>query len=272
MAKKKSPAAASYFSHISDLFTAAERKLLDSSIGASLAKATHAQIDAAAAKARTLRDKWRDLSAAQGRVSKRGSGDRTGVPARSVEKATAFHECVERFETRLAELVGGFGGAIRKTTTARAKARDKTIAGRKARRTAIKPEAPAPRVKPIPAPAPIAKVAVPKSRPAKVARKAKPAPASKPAAVPAAPTAVAVPPVAAPRTVRTISKKTHIDRLGVSGRTGTQSVRLDQAKQRSALTDAKAGRLALKGADTRRAAHTMSRGKKNQARRDSRSR
>jgi len=270
---KKSAATTSPFAHLRDLFTAAERKVLDSSFGTALASATHTQIEAATKQARVLRDKWRDLTAGQGRKTKRAAAPVTEANSRSHEKADVFHAAVDRLENRLGELAAAVGGMLPgKGTTARAKARDKTIAGRKARRTAIKPEAPAPRVKPIPAPAPIAKVAVPKSRPAKVARKAKPAPASKPAAVPAAPTAVAVPPVAAPRTVRTISKKTHIDRLGVSGRTGTQSVRLDQAKQRSALTAAKAGRLALKGADTRRAAHTMSRGKKNQARRDSRSR
>ena len=45
---------------------------------------------------------------------------------------------------------------------------------------------------------------------------------------------------------------------------------LDRAKQRSALTAAKAGRLKLEGANTRRLGHTVARGKRQQAKRDGR--
>ena len=159
---KKSTVPASPFAHMLELFTAAERKLLDSSIGAALAKATHAQVDDAARKARVLRDKWRDLSAAHGRKTKRAGGSNV-VTDRSSDKAAVFHDAVERFEARLRDLVSSVGSAIPKTTTARAKARDKTIAGRAARRTSTKPAAPETSFAPIAPPAPRTKVPVPKA-------------------------------------------------------------------------------------------------------------
>jgi hypothetical protein len=261
---KKSTVPASPFAHMLELFTAAERKLLDSSIGAALAKATHAQVDDAARKARVLRDKWRDLSAAHGRKTKRAGGSNV-VTDRSSDKAAVFHDAVERFEARLRDLVSSVGSAIPKTTTARAKARDKTIAGRAARRTSTKPAAPETSFAPIAPPAPRTKVPVPKAPARKTAPSAKAGPVAKPAVAPAAPPAPKKP-------VATISKKARIDRSGVFGLAGTQRVGLDRSKQRSAITAAKAGRLAQKGVNTRRAAHTISRGKKNQARRDGRSR
>ena len=109
MARQSAP---SPFAHIRDLFTAAERKILDSSFGHALARATHDQIHAASRQARILRDKWRDLSAAQGRKTKRTKGATSPANARSHEKADAFHAAVERFEKRLAELVATVGATI----------------------------------------------------------------------------------------------------------------------------------------------------------------
>ena len=63
---KKSTATTSPFDHLRELFTAAERRVLDSSFGTALASATHTQIEAATKQARVLRDKWRDLTAGQG--------------------------------------------------------------------------------------------------------------------------------------------------------------------------------------------------------------
>lgn len=250
---RKSQQPAAPFAHLLDLFTAAERKLLDSSIGTSLAKATHAQLDSAAAKARSLRDKWRDLSASQGRSSKRAATGTAGANARSHEKAAVFHDAVERIEKRIAEVVAGLGGMVRKTTTARAKARDKTIAGRASRRTTPKPEIPARPIAAIPAPPVQTKVAVPKA----------------PAVATVKPAAKVV---AAKKPTRTVSKKARVDRSAIAGPASVQSLGLDRGKQRAAATAAKAGRIKLKGADTRRAGHTMARGKRTQARRDMRSR
>lgn len=52
----------------------------------------------------------------------------------------------------------------------------------------------------------------------------------------------------------------------------TQAIRFDGAKQRSALTAAKAGRIKMQGLDTQRGSHIAARGRRAQARRDMRSR
>jgi len=261
---KKSPAAPSPFAHLRDLLTAAERKVLDSSFGSALANATHAQVEAATKQARVLRDKWRDLTAGQERKTKRAAGPVKGANSRSHEKADVFHEAVDRLEKRLGELVAAVGGMLPgKGTTARAKARDKKLSGRAARRTAERPVAPA---------APARTILPPPAR-TKVALPPAPRRGAKPAAVVAAPVAAAtVAPVkrkpAKPAAV--ISKKARVNRAALAPAAGAQGIPLDRSKQRSALTAAKAGRLKLKGADTRRVGHTVARGKRQQAKRDGR--
>lgn len=255
MARHSAP---SPFAHIRDLFTAAERKILDSSFGSALARATHDQLNAASRQARSLRDKWRDLSASQGRKTKRASGAASTANARSNDKADAFHAAVERFEKRLAELVTTVGATIGgKGTHPRAKARDKKIASRASRRTAPRPEKPvAATPRPAAAPAP------------------KPAPAVKPAAAAPAARPPVVKPIAAPAAPRgrVISKKARVSRAGLVPQTGTQPVGLDRAKQRSARSAAKAGTFTLGGAKTRRTTHLVATTKRNQARRDGRKR
>lgn len=261
---KKSAATPSPFAHLRDLFTAAEKKVLDSSFGTALANATHTQLDAATKQARLLRDKWRDLTAGQGRKTKRTAGSAAGANSRSHEKADVFHEAVERLEKRLGELAAAVGGMLPgKGTTARAKARDKKIAGRAARRTAERPVAPAVS-RPIAAPVARAKVALPPAP----RRGAKPAPVAVPASAPAPAVAVAKPKAAKPAPA--ISKKARVNRAAIAPAAGAQGVAIDRTKQRAAVTAAKAGRLKLKGADTRRAGHVQARGKRQQARRDGR--
>lgn len=254
MARKSSPTP-SPFAHIRELFTAAERRVLDSSFGSALSSATHAGIQAASRQARTLRDKWRDLAAAQGRKTKRASTATSNVNARSHEKADAFHGAVERLEQRLAELVATVGAGVGgKGTHPKAKARDKKIAGRATRRTTAKPEAPAPAAR-----RPTPKVAVTKSV----------APA-----VPVRPAAPAAPAAAAPRTPakKTISRKARVNRAALVPQAGTQGVRFDLGTQRSARTAAKAKRFEIQGSKTKRSAHLVATGKRNQARRDGRKR
>ncbi len=255
MAKKPSD---SPFAHALELFTAAERKILDASVATALAKAKHTQVEAATLKARVLRDKWRDLVNAQGRQTKRSAASTPDANARTQQKADLFGEAVERLETRLAELAAATGGVLPgKGTTTRAKARDKKISGRAARRTTARPEAPATVAKAAAAPA----------------AKAKPTTSKIVALLPAAraPRAskLAAKPVAKP-VAKTVSKKALVKRATLASPFGTQSIQLDRSKQQKAVAAAKAGK--LKGLDTRRAGHAMSRGTKNQARRDSRGR
>lgn len=74
--------------------------------------------------------------------------------------------------------------------------------------------------------------------------------------------------------VKAISKKARqaaaLDSLAKSP--ATQAIRFDKAKQRSALTAAKAGRVKMQGLDTQRVSHIAARGRRAQARRDMRSR
>jgi hypothetical protein len=60
--------------------TAAEQRVLDNSVGSSLATATRNQLQAAIKQTRALRDKWRDLFNRQSLTTKKGS-TRTNDPA-----------------------------------------------------------------------------------------------------------------------------------------------------------------------------------------------
>ena len=88
-----------------DLLTGAEKKFFDSSFGASLTKATQAQVQSAVKQARILRNKWRDLYQEQTRSSKRGGKPAAGAGnARTQHKHELFAGAVERFEKRLSDL------------------------------------------------------------------------------------------------------------------------------------------------------------------------
>jgi hypothetical protein len=199
-----------------DLLTGAEKKFFDSSFGASLTKATQAQVQSAVKQARILRNKWRDLYQEQTRSSKRGGKPAAGAGnARTQHKHELFAGAVERFEKRLSDLKEYVAEAV------------------SAPKAAAKP----------------AKKAV-----------AKPAVAKK--------TKVSAKPVKA------ISKKARqaASLTTLAKSPATQAIRFDGAKQRSALTAAKAGRIKLQGLDTQRVSHIAARGRRAQARRDMRSR
>ena len=206
------------------LLTKAEKSFLDSSIGQSLAKATHVQVQAAAKQARVLRKKWRDLYESQMRSTKRTAGAATRpTNARSLEKHNLFSAAVIRLEKRLAELAS----LVTSSPVSKSLAK-KTVAASK-------------------------KVGLVAKR-VKVAAQAKIAPRAKNAArVSARASRAAV-------------------RADLSALSTTQAIQFDRAKQRSALTAAKAGRIKQEGLGTRRLGHAASRGKRTQARRDTRSR
>ena len=75
MAKSRKPASkpATTLDQIRSLLTSAEQKVVHSSMGAAIAKATKEQVEAAMSRARSLRDKWRDLHENQTRSTKRSS-------------------------------------------------------------------------------------------------------------------------------------------------------------------------------------------------------
>ena len=206
------------------LLTKAEKSFLDSSIGQSLAKATHVQVQAAAKQARVLRKKWRDLHESQMRSTKRTAGAATRpTNARSLEKHNLFSAAVIRLEKRLAELAS----LVTSSPVSKSLAK-KTVAASK-------------------------KVGLVAKR-VKVAAQAKIAPRAK---------------IAARVSARASRAAVRAD---LSALSTTQAIQFDRVKQRSALTAAKAGRIKQEGLGTRRLGHAASRGKRAQARRDTRSR
>ena len=206
------------------LLTKAEKSFLDSSIGQSLAKATHVQVQAAAKQARVLRKKWRDLYESQMRSTKRTAGAATRpTNARSLEKHNLFSDAVVRLEKRLVELAS----LVTSSPVSKSLAK-KTVAASK-------------------------KVGLVAKR-VKVAAQAKIAPRAK---------------IAARVSARASRAAVRAD---LSALSTTQAIQFDRVKQRSALTAAKAGRIKQEGLGTRRLGHAASRGKRAQARRDTRSR
>ena len=206
------------------LLTKAEKSFLDSSIGQSLAKATHVQVQAAAKQARVLRKKWRDLYESQMRSTKRTAGAATRpTNARSLEKHNLFSAAVIRLEKRLAELAS----LVTSSPVSKSLAK-KTVAASK-------------------------KVGLVAKR-VKVAAQAKIAPRAK---------------IAARVSARASRAAVRAD---LSALSTTQAIQFDRVKQRSALTAAKAGRIKQEGLGTRRLGHAAARGKRTQARRDTRSR
>ena len=206
------------------LLTKAEKIFLDSSIGQSLAKATHVQVQAAAKQARVLRKKWRELYESQMRSTKRTAGAATRpTNARSLEKHNLFSDAVVRLEKRLAELAS----LVTSSPVSKSLAK-KTVAASK-------------------------KVGLVAKR-VKVAAQAKIAPRAK---------------IAARVSARASRAAVRAD---LSALSTTQAIQFDRVKQRSALTAAKAGRIKQEGLGTRRLGHAAARGKRAQARRDTRSR
>ncbi|MCX7417012.1 MAG: hypothetical protein NTY25_11050 [Planctomycetia bacterium] len=206
------------------LLTKAEKMFLDSSIGQSLAKATHVQVQAAAKQARVLRKKWRDLHESQMRSTKRSAGAATRpTNARSLEKHNLFSAAVVRLEKRLAELAS----LVTSSPVSKSLAK-KTVAASK-------------------------KVGLVAKR-VKVAAQSKIAPRAK---------------IAARVSARASRAAVRAD---LSALSTTQAIQFDRVKQRSALTAAKAGRIKQEGLGTRRLGHAAARGKRTQARRDTRSR
>lgn len=249
-----------------ELFTAAEKRVFDSSLGHALAKATHDQVQAASKQARALRDKWHALSATQQRTNKRAASRVDVAAGRSREKLDLFHGVVARLEKRLGELSASVSHAVAAIGSRAAKpvrlkidpgqkGRGKKIVTRAARRTAAKPVAP--------------------SRPAAVALPAAPK-AVAPAAKAVQPTAKGLVAAATPVVKQrpAVSKKVRNAgaRAQLTALAGNQAIRFDKTKQRSALTAAKSRRLAIEGLDTRRSGHAAARVRMKQAKRDQRSR
>lgn len=252
----KTRTAPSALDQVRALLTSAEQKVLASSMGATIAKATREQVEAAMKRARGLRDKWRDLHATQARSTKRTPKAGSAVNERTKAKHDVFDGAVKRLEARLAELtagvkavVGGQAARLSAATKPTKAARTKAARGGRA---SVRSEL---------------KSAVTEMNTARK-KKTAPKPAAKRTAAAAAPT-VAPKPAPVVKPVASKKRKKPVAPLAAVAQRG---LAFDAAKQRSAKAKSTVARLKFDGATTRRAGNALASTKRAQARRDGRRR
>jgi hypothetical protein len=252
MAKSRKPA--SPLDQVRSLLTAAEQNVLQSSMGSTIAKATREQVEAARARARALRDKWRDLHDDQTRSTKRSPKSGGKVNLRSREKHELFDGAVKRLEARLAEFAGGVRTVVGKQAARLAAAvkpaKSARTAASRASRASVRSE--------------LKEAAAEMTRKRKVKRTKVAAKGGAKAAAKAA-----APAVAAPVAVTPVHKKLVGAKLK---KRKTPMALAAVAGQRSARASAVASRLKVDGAKTRRGGHAAASTKRSQARRDGRTR
>jgi hypothetical protein len=253
MAKPRT--APSALDQVRTLLTAAENKVLASSMGATIAKATREQVDAAMKRARVLRDKWRDLHASQARSTKRTPKAGSAVNERTKAKHDVFDGAVKRLEARLAELTAGVKAAVGGQAARLSAATKPTKAARtkaaRGGRASVRHEL---------------KSAVAEMNTTRT--KATPKPAAKRTAAAAAP-AVAPKPAVVAKAAASKKRKKPVAPLAAVAQRG---LAFDAAKQRSAKAKSTTARFKFDGATTRRAGNAMASTKRAQARRDGRRR
>lgn len=244
---------------IRDLFTAAERAVLEATAGSTLLAASRKQLDQTLARARDLRDKWRSLHAGQARKSKRSTVSATAANTRSREKADVFAAAIERVQARLAEF--GLAAAPAKPKAVTKAARQ---AGHRTARSGVKSQLAATAAN------------LNRGRSTRPAAKSAPRPAPAVAAAPPAVTVAAAKPKPGkpkPGKPKAGKKRRPAARAAATlAKGGGQPLRFDIAQQRSAKASATAARLKLDGQVTRRGGHVLAAGKRRQAARDRRSR
>jgi len=236
---------------VRELFTSAERAVLEATAGSTLLAASRKQVEKTLAQARSLRDKWRDLHAGQARTTKRSAAAGPAANARSREKADMFTAAIERLQARLAEL--GLGTAPAKPVAGKSVTKAARQAGHRTTRASVKGK--------------LAAAA------AEINTARSPRPAAKLAARPVA--AVAAQPPAAPAPLAKAKQAGKKQRptakaAAVLAKGGGQPLRFDAVKQRSAKASTTRHKLA--GKVTRRGGHKLAAGKRRQAARDQRSR
>lgn len=217
------------------LLTLAERRILDSSVGRSLAEATQKQLSATLAKARTLRDKWQDLFKRQAMATKRTARHGEQANTRSLDKSELFAAAVKRIEARIAEAAEAVNKAVASMERAATGGGAPKAGAKAAKQVAPRPAA--------------------KKSAARVAATKKAAAAGSPATAKAA-----------------TSKKARQAgaRKAVAATASGQAIGYDPKKQRSAKASATRTQIKLDGLSTRRRGHDIVSGKRKQARRDGR--
>lgn len=212
-----------------------------------------AQVERLRERARKLVDKWKDLSREQVRKQSRKVGA-VAEDTRSHQKAEIFAEALAAFDSRLAELQGGSKAKPKPKPAAKKPARVAEHRSNRAEvRSALKDKkrvlnASAPKAAAAPMPVP--------------AKAPEPAPAAVQTASSAEPMAPVGPPVLPPRSRKAL-------RSAPPAKGPASRPQKDPAKQLAAVTAAKQARVARSGATSRMKGHVASRGRKAQARRDS---
>lgn len=234
---------------VRELFTSAERAVLEATAGSTFLAASRKQVEKTLAQARSLRDKWRDLHAGQARTTKRTAAAGPASNARSREKADMFTAAIDRLQARLAEL--GRGTAPAKPVAGKSVTKAARQAGHRTTRASVKGK--------------LAAAA------AEINTARSPRPAAKPAARPVAAVLPAVAPAPVAKSKKAGKKQRPTAKAAaVLAKGGGQPLRFDAVKQRSAK--ASATRIKLDGKLSRRGGHTLAAGKRRQAARDQRSR
>jgi hypothetical protein len=264
-------------SDIQSLLTAAEKKVLDGTLGESLVAATRPQLEAMRKQARALRDKWQDLFKRQSIATKRKPVSPTNnTNTRSREKADLFSDAITRVEARLAEVTASLTGTkpgvkAGRPGAARASKKPARQAAHRATRATIRGEL---------SEAMAAINATAKKIVAEVTGSAKKPVKKKPVAAPAQPQPAAAteePTVVMPRKPQPTTKPLPSKKARQAGKrkalaaTGKgQAIAFDVKKQRSAKARATVARLKVDGEATRRKGFVVSNTKRKQAKRDSR--
>jgi hypothetical protein len=262
-------------SDIKSLLTAAEKKLLDGTLGKSLAAATQPQLESIRKQARALRDKWQDLFKRQSVATKRSPVSPTNdANTRSREKADLFSDAIKRVESRLAELAASLTGTkpvvkAGRPSAARASKKPARQAAHRATRATIREELSDSMAFINEA----ARKLVSSSTGRKPPKAMPTSPETKAAAAGTNDTPTGKPPARVKKMPKPIpSKKARQagkrKALGVTG--ANQLVTFDPKKQRSAKARATIARLKVDGEATRRKGFVVSNTKRKQAKRDSR--
>jgi hypothetical protein len=235
-----------------ELCNKSEWELVEASKRDAISTLNETQLKRHVARARKLRDKWRDQAVTQRRKTQQAQNARTtSANARSAEKTEIFDEVLSRFEKRLAKVAGSADSSAtptpKKTPPRRVRADE-----HRATRSTVRKKLASKRAK-------LDEKSVLESSGA--------SPASAAGETPVSPTLK--------KKVKKVAKKgtkkaSPASKRAAKKRVSAKSAKLDRASQRSAKTAAKGARLDKSGVNTRTRGHVSARGKRSQARRDRR--
>lgn len=234
------------------LCTVTELRLIESSHGPTLEKADETRLKKKINLARELRDKWRDLFTRQRRDVQQEQGTRVNQNnKRSERKSELFANALSRFEAQLAKVLEAPVAPVAKPASRPAPPKvDRVRAQRVARATT--------KLK-------LKEMALPVAT-----KKVSPSAATKSAAPAAVTQSEAAKTTTAPTPKKKVSKKAiGGPSLTAKAKRVSKVAQTKVARTKGAVAAAKSTRIKVSGKDSRVQGHISSRGKRSQARRDS---